>query len=271
MLAVLGISSGGVLAVLAEGVDPVPKAVWRTGICALVLAPWWRRLAGRDLLLIAVAGGLLAAHFWTWFLSLEHISVMRSVVLVTLAPVWVGLAEWVLWRQAPSHRFWGGIGIALGGVITMAWAGLGSASLTGDVLAVVGGMFSSAYFVMGRSLRQRVPWATYAGMVSGFSALWLLPVALVLGLPLSGYVPNSWAALLGLALVPQLMGHGGFNAALGHVKATRVAALVLLEPVGATVLAFVVLDQIPTGLELVGGLLILVGVGLATLYESDDG
>lgn len=261
----MGISSGGVLAVLAEGVAPVPKAMWRTGLCALVLLPWWRPLPLRDLGLLALAGGLLAAHFWTWFLSLESISVMRSVVLVTLAPVWVGLAEWALSGEAPARRFWAGIGVALLGVVLMAWSGLGQSNLAGDGLALVGGLLSSAYLLMGRSLRQRIHWATYAGMVSGFSALWLLLVALALGSPLSGYPGASWAALLGLALVPQLMGHGGFNAALGHVKATRVATLVLLEPVGATLLAFLVLAQVPTALEVAGGLIILAGVAIATV------
>jgi drug/metabolite transporter (DMT)-like permease len=261
-LAVLGISSGGVLAVLAEGVEPVPKTIWRTGLCALVLAPWWRKLPLRDMGLMALAGALLAAHFWTWFMSLESISVMRSVVLVTLAPVWVGLAEWGLTGEAPARRFWAGISVALVGVVTMAWAGLGEANLTGDLLALVGGMFSSAYFLLGRNLRQRVHQATYAGMVSGFSALWLLPVAFVLGTPLTGYAMPSWAALVGLALLPQLLGHGGFNAALGHVKATRVATLVLLEPVGATLLAFFVLGQQPSVLEIVGGVFILVGVAV---------
>ena len=117
--AVLGISSGGVLAVLAEGVEPVPKAMWRTGLCALVLAPWWRRLGWKDLGLMALAGAMLAAHFWTWFMSLDSISVMRSVVLVTLAPLWVGLAEWGLTGERPSNRFWLGIAVALGGVVMM--------------------------------------------------------------------------------------------------------------------------------------------------------
>lgn len=261
--AVLGISSGGVLAVLAEGVEPVPKAMWRTGLCALVLAPWWRRLGWKDLGLMALAGAMLAAHFWTWFMSLDSISVMRSVVLVTLAPLWVGLAEWGLTRERPANRFWLGIGIALGGVVMMGWAGLGEANLMGDALAVIGGLFSSAYFLLGRSLRQRIHWATYAGMVSGFSALWLLPVALVLGLPLTGFAPASWAALAGLALFPQLVGHGGFNLALGHVKASRVATMILLEPVGATLLALVVLGQVPGAVEVAGGVLIMVGVGVS--------
>ncbi len=264
---VLGISTGGVLAVLADAADPVVVAFWRTGICAALLAPtlFRARVGARDLALSALAGVALALHFWVWFASLHHISVMRSVVLVTLAPIWVGLAEWAVFRQPPSRRFWFGILVALMGVGWMAHDTSGSGSLLGDGLALVGGMLSSAYLLVGRSVRQRVEFAPYGALVCGFAALALLLVALCRGLPLSGWEPKVWGALVGLALLPQLVGHIGFNFSVRYVRATVVAALLLLEPVGATLLALVVLAEVPTVVELSGGLLILLGVGLATL------
>jgi len=268
--AVVGISAGGVLAVLADAADPVVVAFWRTGLCAAILAPTLlgARVGRRDLGWIALAGVALAAHFWVWFASLHHISVMRSVVLVTLAPIWVGLAEWALFKEAPSRRFWLGILVALGGVAWMSKDSFGGASLTGDVLALVGGMMSSAYFLVGRRVRQRVAFGPYGALVCGFAAAVLLVVALARGLPLMGWEPAVWGALVGLALLPQLVGHVGFNFAVKYVATSVIAALLLLEPVGATVLAWLVLDEVPTATELVGAAAILVGVGVATLRSA---
>ncbi len=262
--AVCAISAGGVLARLADVADPVVVAFWRTGLCALLLAPTVRRVAWRDLAWMALAGLFLAAHFWVWFLSLEHISVMRSVVLVTLTPLWVGLAEWALDGQPPTRLFWAGIGVALGGVGLMSWSSLGEASLLGDALALSGGWLGSAYFLVGRKVRQRVAFGPYGAFVCGFAAIWLLLVAVTRELPMLGWPWSVWGALAAMAALPQLVGHVGFNFALKYVPASLIATLILLEPVGATVLAAVVLDEWPGGLELAGGAVILVGVLIAT-------
>lgn len=270
--AVCGISAGGVLAVLAEAAHPVVVGFWRTGICALLLAPSlvWARPSARDLAWTGLAGLALAAHFWLWFSSLHHIGVVRSIVLVTLAPVWVGLAEWVLFKQPPTRRFWLGIVVAMGGVGWMSSGALGEGSALGDGLALGGGMMSSAYFLVGRSVRQRVDFAPYGALVCGFAALALLAVAGVQGLPLVGWEPSAWAALVGLALFPQFVGHAGFNFAVRYVPATVIAALLLLEPVGGGLLAYFVLDEVPTPVEVGGSALILVGVGVATIKRSAE-
>jgi drug/metabolite transporter (DMT)-like permease len=272
VVAVCAISSGGVLARLAGDADPVVVAFWRTALAALILSPSLRRLqiSWRAVGLTALAGLCLAAHFWTWFASLNHISVMRSVVLVTLAPLWVGLMEWGLFKQRPPLRFWLGIGLALVGVVFMATAEQGQASMKGDALALIGGVLSSAYLVIGREVRQTVHWGPYGALVCGSAAVWLLPVALIGGLPLVGWTPGTWAALVGLALVPQLLGHVGFNFAMKWVPARTIAALILLEPVGATLLAAVVLAEVPQGIEVLGGVGILAGVGLATLRRGTE-
>ena len=265
--AVLGISAGGVLARLAGDADPVVMAIWRVGLCGVVLAPGLIRLRAsrRDLALCAVAGLALAGHFWTWFASLDHISVMRSVVLVTLAPIWVGLAERFLFEKPPGQRFWVGIAVALVAVLGMSWGGFGDGSLLGDGLALVGGMLSSTYFLIGRSVRQRIAFVPYGALVCLFAAAWLLPVALLRDLPLVGWTLGTWLALAGLALGPQLVGHVGFNFAVRYVPATTIAALLLLEPIGAAILAFFVLGEQPPLADIAWSAVLLVGVGVATV------
>ena len=271
--AVLAISAGGVLARVAEEAVAPVIGFWRVGLCGLLLAPalFSSRLRGqiswKDVGITAIAGLCLALHFWTWIASLERITVMRSVVLVTLAPLWVGLMEWKLDAKAPSRLFWGGVGIALLGVLVMGLVsadGLAGGDLLGDGLALLGGVLSSAYLVIGREVRQRVAFLPYGAMVCLLAAAWLLPIALSSGAPMVGFQDKTWFALGALALGPQLLGHVGFNYAVRYVKASLIASLILLEPVGATLLGVLILGEIPGIWELCAGGIILSGVVVAT-------
>ena len=98
--AVFGISISGVLVRSMHDAEAIAIAAWRTGLAGLVLAPGLRLLTKRitagQAFRIVCAGVCLGMHFYVWFLSLEHTTVMRSTVLVCLLPIWVGLLEWVV-------------------------------------------------------------------------------------------------------------------------------------------------------------------------------
>lgn len=271
ILAVLAISTSAVIVRLAPGVHPVALALWRVSIvCALLspsLAAERPTLGRRDLLLVAAAGGLLALHFWSWFASLGHTTVMRSTVLVCLTPVWAAVVEWAALRHRPPARYWPGVAISLAGVAVMSGvlSGAGEVSLLGDGLAVAGGIFGAVYLVVGRSVRQRVSIGPYGALICGACALWLLLIAALIGAPLLGLPPGAWLAIAGLALGPQLFGHIGMNYAVRYLPAALVAALTLFEPVGATLLGAAVLSEVPSAVEVTGGLLILAGLAVVTV------
>ena len=265
-LAVLAVSAAAVLVRLAGDAHPAAVGFWRCAGAAVLLAPWIRPLPRRDALLTLLAGALLAAHFWSWFASLATTSVMRSTVLVTLAPIWVGLLEWLVLRDAPPRRFWAGIGVAVAGVALMTATGgdSGPGSVGGDALALLGGVFGAGYFVVGRAVRPRVPIGTYGALVSGAAALWLLPVVWGADAALTGFPPAAWAALAGLVVGPQLLGHVGLNYAVRYLTAAFVSSVVLLEPVGATLLAVAVFGEVPSPAAAAGAAVTVVGVLVAT-------
>lgn len=274
-VSVVAVSAAALLVRLADGVHPVVAGFWRTAAVGLLLAPSLpsvrRKLRAGDLGLTLLAAFFLAGHFWAWFESLHHTTVLRSTLWVSLTPIWAGAAEWVLGGQRPGRRFWGGIAIAVLGVVGMATGGsseLGDGALLGDLLAALGGLLAAAYLVAGRYARQSIPIGPYGSLVSGLCGLWLLPVALVLDAPLTGFSNTAWLALLGLTLGPQLLGHIGFNYSVRYLPAYVVTAAVLLEPVGAAILGVVVLGEIPTNAEVMGAAVVLLGVGLATLSSG---
>ena len=273
--ALSAISSAGVLVSALPGLDPWGIAWWRMLGTALMLSPLLRKLPRSEWSQVAVAGLFLALHFALWFMSLQRIPVMRSTLLVTLAPIWAGLVEWTFLKRAPRRLFWVGLLVALPGVAWMSGGEeLGAGDIVGDGLALAGGITGSMYFVIGGEVRKRVGVLTYMSGVTLVAAL-LLTFSLFATteriVPTAGW---EWAFLGCLIMGPQLVGHNGLNYVLKFLPASIVTATTLLEPVGAALLAYFFLQQVPAVSEVQGGLIVLLGVLLATWphkSRSDQG
>ncbi|MBT3224651.1 MAG: DMT family transporter [Proteobacteria bacterium] len=125
------------------------------------------------------------------------------------------------------------------------------------------------YFTIGRALRPRVAFGTYAAVVCAVAALVLLPVSGALGVPLLGISWKNWLFILALTIGPQSFGHNGLNYALRFLPAGVVSAFVLLEPVGAAMLAIPILKEWPTIWSGIGGAIVVVGVMAAVLAPRE--
>jgi drug/metabolite transporter (DMT)-like permease len=273
-LAALGTSSGAVLVRLAEAPASV-TAFWRLALSVLLLLPafvasrgWrdWTGMSRRDVALLGLAGVCLAFHFIAWFRSLAFTSVASSTVLVSVHPLFVGALSALWLREPPSRVEWVGIGIAVLGAGCIGWGDLrgGPDPLRGDLLALLAAGLGALYFTVGRRLRARLGIWSYAVPVYASAAVACASFALVEGAPITGWPAGTWAAFVGLAVGPMLLGHTGFNWALRHVRAYVVSLVQLLEPIGATILAVLVLGrhEVPGWNVWLGGALILVGVWL---------
>ncbi len=249
-------------------------AAWRLTLGTLILAPFairtsrdeWRTLSRRAWGLIAASGLFLAIHFYTWITSLALTSVAASVVLVSTNPIFVGVISHLFLKEKLTRAMVVGLVISVVGsaVIGLEGTGVGNHRLLGDALALVGAAAVAAYMLIGRSLRIRLSLLGYVVPVYGVAALGLLVTAFIAGAPLSGYPARAWLWLFLVALIPQVIGHTSLNWALGHLSATYVALAVLAEPIGSTLLAWIVLQEAPTWQAILGGVLILLGITLAT-------
>ena len=232
--------------------------------------------APRSLLpLMALSGLLLAFHFWSWIASLRFTTVASSVVLVSLKPVFAwGLA--VAWlREHPTRTERWGIALA---VIGASLIGLGDARLSlgalgGDGLALLGAVTGAGYYVIGRRVRQTVGIWRYATGVYAVAAAALALLALAHAAPLIGFARRDWAVFGAMAAGPMLIGHTGMNYALRHFRATTVNVAALGEPVGASVIAWLVpsIHEVPPPTALVGGVLVLSGIALSLKAGNGKG
>ena len=284
-LAVFGISWAAPLIRLSTA-PPLVIAGWRLVIAEsvlLVLLFWrgewraWRTLSSRDHLIAAGAGGMLALHFWSWNASLAYTTVAASVVLVNLQPAFVAIGSAILLHEVVTRRQALGLSVGIvGALLVAAPAVFGSSAATGlataaplglpprifgDLLALIGAVTASLYYLAGRRLRATLDIVPYVALVYGWCTLALVALALVRGDPLGPYGAQDWAIFAALAAGPMLLGHTGMNWALKHLPAHVVNLTVLGEPVGASLLAMLIpaIGERPDLWTIAGGGLILMG------------
>lgn len=271
------ISCAGVIIKLADA-PALVIAAWRMGLATVLLAPWMAmkvRRAGFDALWrcwpwVLASGLALAAHFASWILSLEFTSVASSVVLVTTNPVFVGIGSYLFLKEKPTRELGMGILVSVLGGVLIGYGDwkLSGLALWGDVLALIGALSASAYFLIGRRLRAQAALGPYIFLVYGTAAVILVGAAALMGHSLWGYPAETLTLFLLLALGPQLVGHSTLNWALRYLPAGVIAVSLLAEPVGAALLAYWMLGESLTPLTLIGGGVVLVGIYFALKRPS---
>lgn len=291
---ILAVSTASVFIRYAQAEAPsLVIAAWRLTIATLVLLPV-ALLRKRDELgaltrkewgLALLSGVFLALHFATWITSLEYTTVASSVVLVSTTPLWVALLSPFALKERVGRMVIIGMLLALaGGAIvglsdTCSWTAsklvcpalsefVQGEAFLGDLLAVAGAMAGASYLLIGRRLRAGMSLVSYIFVVYGMAAVTLVVIMFAAGLSPFGYSPTTFVWLILLALVPQLLGHSSFNWALGYLSAAYVSITLLGEPIGSTVLAYFLLSETPSIVKIVGGVLILAGIFVASLREA---
>ncbi len=281
-LGVAAVSSAATVILLAAPLASVLIAAGRVLITGVALGllglagmrDWVRAVRERPALAgrMFAAGALLALHFGAWIASLEMTTVLRSTALVALQPVFAGLLGRMLGDRV-SPWLYAGAAVSIAGTWVMV-GGPGATAggnLAGDGLALLGGASAAGYLAVGRSVRDQVPLSAYLGSVHIAAGVMLLLSAAVFLQPSAIEVGRqSVLAVLYLGLVPGLVGHGLFNWVVRKVPVDRVALAILLEPVGATILAWLVLNQGATATEAGGAVIVLAGVGLGALGSARD-
>jgi len=271
-LGVVSLSFAAIFIRLADA-PPLVIAAYRLSLAALLINPvaWirsgpeLRRLIRNNLAMTLLSGAFLALHFVLWISSLSYTTVASSVVLVTTRPIFVAIASHFLFHEKLSRHTILGIVICLVGAVLIGYGDwrIGSKPLLGDMLAFFGTLSVVGYLLIGRRLRQNTDLLSYSCLVYSSAALFLLLAVFTLNYRLFGYSATTYLMFVLLALLPQILGHLSINWALGFVPATLVAIAVLGEPVGATALAFVILNESPTFTQIGGSILILSGVFVA--------
>lgn len=264
-------------------VGPTATAFWRLALALPLLWMWAslrvrkderpRRPATRiDYALLIAAGLFFAGDLGIWHWSIHYTSVANATLLVNFMPIFVTIGAWLLLDQRVSRIFLVGLGAAMLGATLIIGTSfrLSLQSLRGDLLALLAALFYAGYILTVTRLRRDFSVATiliWAGVVA---CAVLLPLSLVSGERFLPYEVRGWLVLIALALVSHIGGQGLIAFALAHLPAAFSSVSLLLQPVLATLFAWVLLDELLGPWQAFGGALVLLGILLAR-RESKKG
>jgi len=264
-----------------EGLEPLAIAFYRLLFTTLLLLPFvllqqreeMKGLKVKNLAILIAIGLVLAFHFSLWISSLELTSVASSVILVTAHPILVGTVSHLYLKDRLSKLNFLGILIAIGGVIVLTYGDFEGGPLTGtrafgNILAFIAGICAGIYILGGRKMRRELPVITYAFVVYLSCTVFLFIGCLATATPLTGLSSNAYILLLLMALIPGILGHTLYNWSLKHVTATVVSVSLLGEPIGSSILAMLLLAEMPSTWVLIGGPFVLAGILMVSIKRK---
>lgn len=251
-------------------------SMYRLWIVVLIMIPiaWKKReefkqIERRDWLFLLGAGFFLALHFLLWFASLKFTTVASSTMILALQPIVSLVGGFFLFKERTTFTALLTMGIAIVGVVCIAWGdiGLNEQALLGDILSFLSVIAIVSYLFIGQTTVKKVSHWIYSFTVFLFAALFLSMYNAILSIPFTGYSSWDWLMFFLLAIVPTVS-QVIHNWLLNYVNATTISMSILGEPVGATVLAFFLLGEELNVMQVIGGMLVLLGVSIFLLQQQ---
>lgn len=247
---------------------PTILGMYRMYIACVFLLPviWMKRaefhkISRKNWLLLVFSGVFLGLHFALWFSSLELTTVASSTIILALQPVVALAGVFLVYKERTTLSTILIIGIAFIGVVLVGWGdvGVGKDAIIGDLLSFLSVIAVVCYLLIGQNAVKTISHWVYSFIVFLFAGLSLTLYNVGAGVALTGYPASEWGIFLLLAIFPTIA-HLIYNWLLNYVDSTTISMSILGEPVGATILAALLLGERITAWQLIGGLLVLAGV-----------
>ncbi|MES2809834.1 MAG: DMT family transporter, partial [Bacteroidota bacterium] len=251
---------------------PVVCAFYRIAFALLCLLPYclYKRnlkLQRKDVILALVSGLVFASDVAVWNVSIKMISATVSTLLANLAPVWVGLFSYLLFKKRSGWLFWLGTGIAIVGMIIL----VGIRNILqlqfnlGVLLAVAASILYAIYIIITKDVLKRVATLPFMCYSMLGSTLFLLIITLILGGNLLIFNGKTWASFAGMGVICQLAGWITINYAIGKLESTKVSIALLSQTVTTGLLAVVLLNERLAAKEIIGSAIVLGGIAVTFL------
>ena len=273
LVGIIGLGFSALFVKWANAPGPV-SGFYRMAIAAAVLVLPFSREVMREgmpkrpfLWMAALAGVFFAGDIAAWNTSILITSAANATLLANTSPFWVSLGALILFRERLKRDFWVALALILAGTSLIlgqdynAHPALGG----GDLLALLAGFFYGAFFLATQRAREGASSLVSWWISAAASIVTLLAISLLLGQPLTGYSAATYLNLIALALITQVAAYLVINYALGHLPASIVSPTLLGQPVLTALLAVPFLGQPLGPVQVLGGLVALVGIGLIHL------
>lgn len=219
---------------------------------------------------------LMARLIWTW--SLDYTTAANGTMLANMPPLFTALGGWLFLGQRFDCRFLTGLGIAMIGAVVLALGDwlypdetiFGTMAIVGDIAALLSSAFYAAGFLLVEKLRQHLStpdilvWRCVLGLVM------ITPLVLLMDEVIFPISVNGWLAILGLAFISEVIGHGSVVYALKHFSSAFVTMGFLMEPLPVAAYAWLILGEFLSLSSCIGFILITIGIYLAKTGTGSD-
>lgn len=213
----------------------------------------------------AIPGVLFGLSMITGFASIKMTSIANATLVTTLQPVLILFVAPRLFGEKITGRKLLYSTFAMLGVliVVLAAASTSGAHLSGDLLAVANVVIWTAYFVMAKSRRiDGVHSWAFLSAVFIWAAVVAMPYGAIVSNDLGSMTTKDWVLITVTALIPGVVGHGLMTWSQSKIDVSLASLLGLLSPIVSAILAWVVLHQSLTPVQMMGGAVVIVSIGL---------
>jgi drug/metabolite transporter (DMT)-like permease len=282
-----GTSGALIKPMLAAGWSPAAAVTIRVFIGGVVLLPFALiALRGRWSVAWTNRGRILAMAFvgvagtqLVYFASIQRIAVGTAILIEYMAPLLLVALAWVRTRKAPKAVVLIGSVVAIGGlVLVVSPGGGGTLDPLGVFFAVLAMIGCAIYYLVAAQPSNGLPAVVLAafGLIIGAAILALagvfrlVPFTMEFGaVSLFGNTVGWWVPMLFIGVISTAVAYATSISA-SEMLGSRLASFVgLLEVVAATFFAWLLLGESLTIAQLLGGVLILVGIGFVRSEKVD--
>lgn len=214
---------------------------------------------------MALVGFWFALDLFFWHWAVARTTVANATLLANLASVFTVVVGFFLFKETFSKLFLAGLVLAVVGAATLVGqnAAYSPQYLTGDFLGLVTACALTGYIIT--AARARTVLSTTMLMAGSgiISAVLLLAPALLAD---GAFIPSSiegWLPLIGLALVTHVLGQGLIIYGFAHISASYGSIGLLIQPVVAAILAWIIFSETLGPLHIAGAVMILVGIAVS--------
>jgi drug/metabolite transporter (DMT)-like permease len=253
-------------------VGPLAGAAWRMGLAVPALAVWAhaaRRGGGLrpDLRAAAVplilAGLAFAVDVGSFHLAIGGTKVANATFIGNVAPILTVVGGAILFAEHPPWRVWLALGLGLIGAWVMAGMAAPARIGHGDAFALLAATAYASYLLIIKLLRAKLDAPTATLWSAAVSAIALTIAALLHGETMIPSTGLGWAIVILLGLVSHAIGQGLTSLAMGRAPVGLIALVLLAQPPFSALIAWGVLGEAMTALQIVGGAIILAAVVMA--------
>jgi drug/metabolite transporter (DMT)-like permease len=253
-------------------VGPLAGAAWRMGLAVPALAVW-AKAAGRGrasaqnlwaaVVPLVLAGLAFAVDVGSFHLAIFGTKVANATFIGNVAPILTVIGGAIFFAEHPPSRVWLALALALVGAWVMTGMAAPARVGAGDAFALLAATAYAAYLLIIKRLRAELDAPTATLWSAAVSAVALTAAALARGETVIPSTPLGWTIVVLLGVVTHTLGQGLTSLAIGRTPVAIVALVILAQPPFSALLAWGVLGEAMTGLQVIGGVIILAAVLLS--------